>query len=222
MPMNSEKNEKDFDPRVSIGKIVEKSDIRMQIRGFLTIYGELSFTRLCEKIGRSKSTVHPHLKILLQHKVVQEVREQKVRGSIPAKYYSLGPNAYEILEFAGVDTSKGIDRKLADIIIKSGKNFNKYHNTLLDMHIRYFNKLEKIEDDEKIIDELKYYIEGYTGTTFYLTEDQLKRWRKQYFDLSIKFYKEMIKENKENPNAEKPYYFFAKILPLKKLFEDLD
>jgi hypothetical protein len=32
----------------------------------------------------------------------------------------------------------------------------------------------------------------------------------------------MIKENKENPHSEKLYYFFAKILPLKKLFEEID
>jgi hypothetical protein len=222
MSNNKKEEEQDLDPRVSIGKLIEKSDIRMQIRGLLTIYGELSFTRLCEKIGRSKSTVHPHLHLLLKHDVVQEVREQKVRGSIPAKYYSLGPNAYELLEFAGVDLSDGIDEKLAEVIIKSGKNFNKYHKTLLDMHIKYFNKLEKIEDLDKISNELHYYTEGYTGTTFYLTENQLKRWRKQYFDLSIKFYKELIKENKENPTVEKPYYFFAKILPLKKMFENPD
>jgi len=194
----------------------------MRIRGLLTIYNELSFTELCAKIGKSKSTVHPHLQLLMEHKIVQEVREQKVRGSIPAKYYSLTPNAHELLEFAGVDISNGIDQKLANALIKSGKNFNKYHQSLLEMHINFFNKLAKIDDSAKILDEMEYYTEGYTGTTFYLTEDQLKRWRKLYFDLSIDFYKQIIKENKENPTTEKPYYFFAKILPLKKLFEEID
>jgi len=90
------------------------------------------------------------------------------------------------------------------------------------MHINFFNKLAKSGDAVKIFNEMPYYTECYTGTAFYLTEDQLKRWRKLYFDLSIDFYKQIIKENKENPNTEKTFYFFAKILPLKKLFEEIE
>ena len=220
MAKNKIIDDKNYDSRVSIGKLIEKSEIRMKIRGLLTIYNELSLTELCAKIGRSKSTVHPHLQLLIEYNIVQVTREKKVRGNIPAKYYSLTPNAHELLEFAGVDISGGIDEQLADSIIKSGKNFNKYHKTLLEMHIKFFNKLAKSGDAAKILREMKYYTEGYTGTTFYLTEDQLKRWRKLYFDLSIDFYKQVIKENKENPNTEKPYYFFAKILPLKKIYEE--
>ena len=86
------------------------------------------------------------------------------------------------------------------------------------MHVKYFNKLASSDDAAKVLSEMEYFTEGYMGTTFYLTADQLKRWRKFYFDLSIDFYKQIIKENKENPHVEKPYYFFAKILPLKKMF----
>lgn len=126
--------------------------------------------------------MHPRLQLLIEHKIVQEAREQKVRGNIPEKYYSLTPNAHELLEFAGVDISEGIDQKLANALIRSGKNFYKYHQSLLEMHIKFFNKLAKNDDTAKVLSEMEYYTEGYNGTTFYLTEDQLKRWRKLYFN----------------------------------------
>ena len=222
MSKNRKKTEEEADERVTVGAIVEKNEIRMRIRGLLTIYKELSFTELCDKIGKSKSTVHPHLQVLLKHNVVQEVREQKVRGNIPAKYYSLGSDVYEILEFATVDMSKGIDERIADVIIKTGKHFNKYHKSLLEMWIKFFNKMGRSENAVKIFNEMPYYTEGYGGTTMYLTADQLKRWRKLYFDLEIDFNKQIIKENKDNPSIEKPYYFYAQVLPLKKLFEEIE
>ncbi|MFW9781638.1 MAG: ArsR family transcriptional regulator, partial [Candidatus Heimdallarchaeota archaeon] len=45
--------------------------IRLQIWGLLNVYPELSFTELAKKLGKSKSTIHPHLQKLIELGIIE-------------------------------------------------------------------------------------------------------------------------------------------------------
>ena len=48
-----------------------KSKSKFEIYNHLKMFGQLSLTELAEKLGKSKSTIHEHLKPLLQYDLVQ-------------------------------------------------------------------------------------------------------------------------------------------------------
>ncbi|MFX1242175.1 MAG: ArsR family transcriptional regulator, partial [Promethearchaeota archaeon] len=90
----SNSRKKQFDPV----KLFQ-NDTRFQMWGLLSMYPELSFSEICKKLEKSKSTVHHHLQKLIEIGLIEVKREEKVRGSIPAKIYALrnvdsGDNAF--------------------------------------------------------------------------------------------------------------------------------
>ena len=90
---NSEKSSQNNDDNLLPENVLEQNEIRLLIWGLLNIYNELSFTEIAQKLGKSKSTIHPHLHKLIDVGLVKVSKQKKVRGSIPAKYYSMVPNA---------------------------------------------------------------------------------------------------------------------------------
>ena len=151
------KNEssQDNNHRLSPASIIEQNETRLLIWGLLNTYPELSFSELARKLGKSKSTLFPHLKKLIDVGLVQIAKEEKVRGSIPAKYYSLVPDALEKTVFTSIDSSKGIDKEVSQLMINSGKSTINYSKRMMEMGIRFWETLEEMEDSEKLIEILE-------------------------------------------------------------------
>ncbi len=76
--------------------ISDLAGIRLRIWGLLNVYPELSFTELAKKLGKSKSTIHPHLQKLIELGIVGISRKEHIRANIEAHYYSLTTDADEI------------------------------------------------------------------------------------------------------------------------------
>ncbi|KON28818.1 hypothetical protein AC481_00160 [miscellaneous Crenarchaeota group archaeon SMTZ-80] len=215
----------------SLVYVIEESEIRLVIWGLLNIYSELSFTEIAQKLGKSKSTLFPHIKELIDAGLIQVSKEKKVRGSILAKYYSIAPDALEKVILKEVDFSKGINEKISRNIMNASKSKLNYSKNILEIGIKFWETLEKLESSSrsreiienlptiKSADEIKY--GRFNHTRFFLTEDQYRRWLELYFDLAIKFDLEISKEHAKNPNEDRPYYFFAFILPIKYYIESL-
>ena len=228
---NKNDSSQDNNHRLSPANIIEQNETRLLIWGLLNIYPELSFSELARKLGKSKSTLFPHLQKLIDVGLVQIAKEKKVRGSIPAKYYSLVPEALEKTVFTTIDSSEGIDEEVSQLIINKGKATIDYSKRILEMGLRFWDTLENLDDSEKVIEILnnlptKKYEDvikhgKFMHTRFFLTEDQYRKWVELYFDLAIKFDLEISKEYAENPNVDRPYYFFAFILPIKLYIETL-
>jgi len=206
-------------------------DIRYRIWGLLSVYPELSFTKLAKKLGKSKSTIHPHLQELIKLGIVEISKKAHVRANIEAHYYSLTPEANEKLFIAGYDFSHGFDKELVKKIAKSNKSLAMYNRKILDKYIKFCEYVEET-DSEDIVDICKLIYKTtnftkqdishlYMGNNF-LTDDQWKRWQKLFCNLVIEFEEQCIKEQKENPNQEKYIYFFHMGIPVKILFEEMN
>ncbi|MFX1498017.1 MAG: winged helix-turn-helix domain-containing protein [Promethearchaeota archaeon] len=205
--------------------------IRLRIWGLLNAYPELSFTELAKKLGKSKSTIHPHLKKLIELGIVEISKREHIRANIEAHYYSLTPNADEITSISVYDLSQGYNKELVQKTAKAGKSLIVYHRRLLDRFIKFLTYLAETDSDDiveirkkiyKTVDYTKLDISHFFGGFSFLTENQWKRWQKIHYEVRREFDKQCIKEQKENPNQEKYIYWFHMGIPVKILFEELD
>ena len=205
--------------------------IRFRIWGLLNVYPELSFTELAKKLGKSKSTIHPHLQKLVEFGIVKISKREHVRANIEAHYYSLTPDAGEIISVAGFDFLHGYDKELVQKIAKSNKSIAIYNRKILDEFIKFCEYVEKTDSDDileifkeiyKAINFTKLDISHFFMGEFFLTENQWKRWQKLFIKLAMEFEEQCIKEQKENPNQEKYIYWFHMGIPVKILFEEME
>jgi predicted transcriptional regulator len=204
--------------------------IRLRIWGLLNVYPELSFTELAKKLGKSKSTIHPHLQKLVELGIVEISRRKHVRANIEAHYYSLTPDADEITLIASYDISQGYDKELVQKIAKSNKSAAIYNRNLLDKYIKFCEYLEETDSDDiveickeiyKTINLTKLDTSHAFMGEFFFTENQWKRYQNLLYKLIVEFEDQCIKEQKENPNQEKYIYWFHMGIPVKILFEEM-
>ncbi|MHA2391648.1 MAG: winged helix-turn-helix domain-containing protein [Promethearchaeota archaeon] len=206
---------------MSINKIISMNPIRSSIITLLIMYRELSYTELSKKLGRSKSTIHPHLKKLEDIGVICVSKEEH-RGGTPAKYYAYNPESARKTVTGKINKSKGIDRKAAEQIITTEKNKMIGLKGIIDRYIKFWELLEQnIDKAPKILEEMPSIMADFADTRFFLSEEEYKLWWKKYFSLSVEFGKYLGEESAKNPTTEKPFYFFATFLPLKQIFEKI-
>ncbi|MFX1480196.1 MAG: winged helix-turn-helix domain-containing protein, partial [Promethearchaeota archaeon] len=186
---------------------------------------------LAKKLGKSKSTIHPHLQKLIELGIVEISKRERIRANIEAHYYSLTPNAHGITSIPGSDLSHGLNKELVKMIAKSLKSVILYHKKFLDKYIKFFEYIEETDSD----DIIKFWKETFKTKNFtiddipqifmdqyFLTEDQWMRFQKDFVKFSMDWEEQFIKEQKENPNQEKYIYWFNMGIPVKILFEELD
>lgn len=75
-----------------------KSKVRHEIFFLLSIYGELNLTDLSKLLDKSKPALHRHIQNLLKVGLICESKEEKVRGSIKAKFYQLIPSVRQLFQ----------------------------------------------------------------------------------------------------------------------------
>lgn len=205
--------------------------IRFRIWGLLNVYPELSFTELANKLGKSKSTIHPHLHKLIELGIVEISKRKHVRANIEAHYYSLTSDAAKIVSLAGIDLSQGYSKELVQKIAKSNKSLAMYNRRILDKYIKFCEYREETDSDDiveitkeiyKTVNFTKLDISHYFMGAWFLTESQWKRWQRLFIKLAMEFDEQCIKEQKENPNQEKFIYWFHMGIPVKILFEEME
>ncbi|MFW9827718.1 MAG: winged helix-turn-helix domain-containing protein [Candidatus Thorarchaeota archaeon] len=205
--------------------------IKLRIWGLLKVYPELSFTELAKKLGKSKSTIHPHLQKLIELGIVEISKREHIKANIQAHYYSLTPDVDEITRIIANDLSQGYNKEYVQKTAKSGKSLVIYHRRLLDNYIKFLTYLAETDSDDiveirkkiyKTVDYTKHDISHFFGGFFFFTENQWKKWQKKLFKELMEFEEQCIKEQKENPNQEKFIYWFHMGIPVKILFEELD
>ncbi len=204
---------------MSLLKIINLNPIRSSIVFLLVIYPELSFTELSKKLGRSKSTIHPHLKALEEVGIIMVSREER-RGGNPSKFYKYNPLSAKSTVAGKIDKSKGIDKDIAQKIITTEKNKMVDLKGIIQMYIKFWELLEEnLDQAPVIIQNMPTILADYADTRFFLTKEEYELWWKKYFTLSIEFGEYLAEQSVKNPDVEKPYYFFATFLPLKQIFE---
>jgi len=157
---------------MDLTKIITMNPIRSAIVGLLIMYKELSYTELSKKLGRSKSTIHPHLKKLEDIGVIRVSREEP-RGGTPAKYYEYNQESARRSTHGKIDKSKGIDKKTAERIITTNKNKMIELKGIIDTYIKFWELLEEnLDDAPNILEEMPSIMADYADTRFFLTEEE--------------------------------------------------
>jgi predicted transcriptional regulator len=204
---------------MSLTKIINMNPIRASILTLLIMYPELSYTELSKKLGRSKSTIHPHLKKLEDIGVIRVSREER-RGGTPAKYYVYNRESARKTVTGKFDKSQGIDKKTAEKIIITNKNKMIELKGAIGMYIKFLELLERnLDEAPRILEEMPTIMADYADTRFFLTREEYDLWYKKYFDLSLDFGAYLAEESAKGSWMEKPFFFFATFLPLKQIYE---
>ncbi|TFG01858.1 MAG: transcriptional regulator [Promethearchaeota archaeon] len=201
-----------------------KDNIKFQIVLRLLINTELSMTELSNLIKRAKATVHRHLKTLINFGVVKVSKQEKVRGSIKAKYYKIADSFYSHFE-------PEIGTFPLDLM-----NFNKdqidlqQKVILLQIYLEFFKKTIKRVDDylpdigkiyesntELYAQELKNSLDSLN--VIFLTKKQRDNITTKLDEL----YSSIIKIKSENQDRDishkKPYFLGTALLKLDNLFD---
>ncbi len=214
--------------------------IRSKMWGLFSIYPELTLADLSKYLKKSKSTIHPHLKVLEEMEIIEEIREEKVRGRIKSKIYSLKKGYDEKFSNWGLQPNckkTAIDEEMGIRVSKNASDWIQIQIDNLELQKKFFQELEaKLHSPEKgealeILERI-YGVKYEDDAARIITKKTLKAFG--YFDegtyqklrvLFSDFYKGLAKYSheaeKDNPTIEKPYYFFMNVIPMKEVYEFL-
>lgn len=199
-----------------------KNELRFRIWGLLSMNSELSFSELCKKLSKAKSTVHPHLQKLMNEGIVEVVREEKVRGNIKAKIYSLKKkNKVSRSIFTGVkdlDLFENINPTNVNSIISNAKSFEVHNRNFTNMKLRFYESLEDSDDASNVLNKIKEGEESFNYTTF-LTEPQYREFINIFDDLVKKMNKIIEDCEQKGETVEKPYFINASAINMQRIIE---
>ncbi|MFW9971233.1 MAG: ArsR/SmtB family transcription factor [Candidatus Odinarchaeota archaeon] len=206
-------NDKKFNGNDSSFIDVLKSEVRFRIFSLFNLYPELSLTELKDIMNRSKSTIHHHLDKLIEAGLIEVSREEKVRGNILKKYYSLKIGYQKNLE--------STDSNLHE----ANKNTFEFYGTYVNSAIRtlelYKNFFEKLQQDENGYEHLREIIleeQGFSSMLFF-SKEQFRKVLVIYNEFIDKINK--IDAEVNGIKVEKPYYVFTFGMPLKQIIEEI-
>lgn len=212
-----------------------KNKTKFQIYNLFEIYGKFTLTELTEKLGKSKSTVWGHLQTFMELGILKMSQiEKTVKGKvIKENEYQFTKNYEEVLSTnlnPSYDLSQIPSQEAAYQFLEGALAVSKRMSWFFEQAVEFYSKLLKSGPDEearKILFEIIHTKRDEQGelevtpkggpkiesqsfySWSYITQSDLKRYRKQ-----MEGYK--IKEKKE---AEYPILYFASSMPIKKMIE---
>lgn len=182
----------------------------------LLTYNELSLVELTQKVGKSKPTVFRHVQKLIEANFVQESREEKVRGSILAKFYrpkleNFAPSYALSPERLQAFSDEERLRLYKEICMVTGVTVNFIKSALDELQLYL---------DTKPKEEIPNYIlaPDITLSLNMLSEKAYHKWIEIYQKAMMEFFQTMQAELM-NPDIEKPYTIMLGILPAKKMYD---
>ncbi|MHA2051757.1 MAG: winged helix-turn-helix domain-containing protein [Promethearchaeota archaeon] len=217
-----------------------QNETRFQIWGLLSIFPELSFSQICKKLNKSKSTVHPHLQKLIELDIIEVAREKKVRGNIPAKYYALtNEKQSNSIITCGIgdhcppiitgDKNTGsmeglfseiIDNKLAQDIIEGEKMLEIYSKNITDSKLKFYEKISNSDFAPQIIQEIFGGKESFNSIMF-LSELEYRKLR-ELFEGLLEEIQNFIESNKsKTKKGEKDYVFLASANNFNRILKEI-
>ncbi|MGM0470034.1 MAG: winged helix-turn-helix transcriptional regulator [Promethearchaeati archaeon] len=129
-----------------------RNEIRFSIFILLNLYPELSYSEISQKLSKAKSTLHPHLKKLIKLELIEVSREEKVRGNIPANYYSLKKGYLEKLADIELDSSEILTDESALVFFKTMTNFL---IKTLELYYKFIENMASEDNLSIVLEEMR-------------------------------------------------------------------
>lgn len=212
-----------------------KSKTKFQIYTYLSMYGKLSLTELAQNLNKSKSTIHEHLKPLIQNGLI--IINKKPVDTISTKkpkifenIYSLKPNVEQELEDINYILKMDLSfEERAKMILEGLLLANKIHITNLNTQAEVYEKLlenfnENLEFVHKLLDgafgdNLNEDITGIISSYIPFSIPQFKLFLKKFEEICGLLYSEEFEALRRE---ERPIIFMADAMPMKDYIEFLN
>lgn len=143
------------------------SNTRFKIWVQLNLNSRLNLSQIARILNKSKSTIHEHLQKLLNAEILQEVEEKGVEYRIPAKFYSLSPNWWEIVakspEIDHLSDQLDVQKAIKNITLK--KAMTRMFQNMLEIKMDFLDLLErKLQSQDPEIQQK--YLEIFNDTRY--------------------------------------------------------
>lgn len=213
---------------------------RFNLWELFSIFPELTLSDLSHYLKKSKSTIHPHLKILEEMDLIEEVREEKVRGQYKAKVYSLKKGYHEKFGNWGMQPNckkEEIDVDLGMRMTENLQNWIQIQISKLELQKKFFATLQEDiqspnpEEALKMLntiygiqlkEEKSHIISKKTLKAFgFIDEGTYQNFRELFAEFYKKLGEHIDEAEGDNPTIEKPYYFFMNTIPIKMIYQYL-
>ena len=198
------------------------NELRFQIISYLLIFNELSMSDLNRKLKRSKSTLHRHIKLLIELGFIELSKEKKVRGSIKAKYFKLTNEFLNLLNYGEKRLKiRGDELKRGDNIIQDQIELIRLSILINVKPLEILKKVIDISSENRDLNYPLLYREikdiNPIINIVFLTEQEFKKLNKKLEELNS-LLSEIESNKKEKSNNElSPYLFTYLSLNLKDL-----
>ncbi|MBN1330158.1 MAG: winged helix-turn-helix transcriptional regulator [Candidatus Heimdallarchaeota archaeon] len=209
----------------NLEKIVSclQNQVDFEIMMYFIMYRELSLSQL-EKIisHKSRPTVYRHIQNLLEAGIVQESREEKVRGHIKAKIYEIVPDFMNILPHYSQEQIEKMSleerNELYNIIREALNPTIDFMENILEKTKEYLVILKPYPDNELLetFDKLDFHF-----TLNYLSKVQYQLFMDEFTKFMQNLIPKLMAEEQLNPLAERSHIFLLGLLPIKKIFDRL-
>ena len=212
-----------------------QNDTRVNILMYLRMNERLSFSQLKKLIGKSKSTLHHHLQIMIKGGIVQEVIEESPRSQFDPKFYELVPRPMKAYSFAFIDKlpkHQQVDAFLTTTKLTQSSMFYLYQIIALLKY--YLDNMEKIilsEEEQTDPDELQKMWEGSSSEELFnqivsfkdififstpVNEKVYKEYIKELKILQDKLYAMREEDESKGGSKNRPYFIYHLSAPLGK------
>ncbi len=201
-----------------------RQETKFKIYGYLNVYRELGLPELTKRIGKSKSTVHEHLKNLKEWGYINERAEsdKDSNSNLKKKFYSWNKNAdYACCTW---DKDEKLDEEKSRQKIDTWRSFVSYNQNIMDNYKKFLDKLDdeldkgNTEEVISILEEIntnKTKPRPFHSVAFYTPDNAMKIYEKIY-----ELYQDIPDEERSEAD-ESPYYGGFWLLPIKKILDYL-
>ena len=123
-----------------------KNQVRFNIYSMLEVFGELSLTKLAYKLHKSKSTIHEHLKRLLETGLISTpIKKPSLsKSNVFENYYKLSENYRNVLSHIDdqLDLLTPMTKRKAKHILQMGKSMTKFFISSLEKKLSFYHEME--------------------------------------------------------------------------------
>ncbi len=198
---------------------------RFRILLLLLIYPKLSLSEFSNLLGRTKSTIHHHLKKFENLDILSTSRKP-VPSYIDAKIYALKPDFLKILNLKFEDFKKFSAKEkqtiLPYVLSKDIEIFEVIKN-LFEQVVLLYKTIDKagITSDQKSSNEYSnfYMSSPIKYDIWFLNKEELELFNDSLLDFKNKLNKMHKEDNKQNKNDRKPFLILNSIFPMEKLLK---
>ncbi|UCG02688.1 MAG: helix-turn-helix domain-containing protein [Candidatus Heimdallarchaeota archaeon] len=134
--------------------IILNSPVRHNIFFLLNVYRELSLTDLSQLLHKSKPALHRHIQKMIEAGIIKESKEEKVRGSIKAKYYKLVKDVtQEYIDRAELLAVENPEKRKANIATLLKIERAKFHVVNASIHL-LTHLTRRLEDQVDLAEDI--------------------------------------------------------------------